>query len=451
MKNKLETGDIKKLLVEFAIPSIIGSTIVMLYTIIDRIFIGQRLGAEALAGVTLTFPFAQLSVAASILIGMGSSVLISIKLGAQKNDEAEEILGTQFLMFLLMCTSIVIIEEVFLIKFLNISGATKDTLEYAVSYARVFIPVIYFQSFTYGLNGVVRAQGLPKLAMKVSAIGAVTNVILDYIFLYILNMGTFGAGLATLLATAFASCFNLNFFIYGKSKIKLLLKNIKIRKDYMLDMLKLGASPSLIQLSNSLVTGIYNNQLKNFGGSPAIAAFGIMTTILSLVIMINIGLSQGMQPIVGFNLGAKIYSRVIKTFKLTFYAGFIISTVLLFIVGVFPGAIVRIFVDDPETIEAGKMALRLGLSVIPLTTGSIIISNFYQAIGDAKRSIIFSILRKIIIIIPALIFLPKLLGINGIWLSRPFSDTASFLIMGIFVMKTLKNMNDFSIIRNSQK
>jgi Na+-driven multidrug efflux pump len=142
---------------------------------------------------------------------------------------------------------------------------------------------------------------------------------------------------------------------------------------------------------------------------------------------------------------------VIKTFKLTFYAGFIISTVLLFIVGVFPGAIVRIFVDDPETIEAGKMALRLGLSVIPLTTGSIIISNFYQAIGDAKRSIIFSILRKIIIIIPALIFLPKLLGINGIWLSRPFSDTASFLIMGIFVMKTLKNMNDFSIIRNSQK
>ena len=219
----------------------------------------------------------------------------------------------------------------------------------------------------------------------------------------------------------------------------------------MLDMLKLGASPSLIQLSNSLVTGIYNNQLKNFGGSPAIAAFGIMTTILSLVIMINIGLSQGMQPIVGFNLGAKIYSRVIKTFKLTFYAGFIISTVLLFIVGVFPGAIVRIFVDDPETIEAGKMALRLGLSVIPLTTGSIIISNFYQAIGDAKRSIIFSILRKIIIIIPALIFLPKLLGINGIWLSRPFSDTASFLIMGIFVMKTLKNMNDFSIIRNSQK
>lgn len=449
MKNKLETGNIKKLLVEFAIPSIIGSTIVMLYTIIDRIFIGQRLGAEALAGVTLTFPFAQLSVAAAILIGMGSSVLISIKLGAQKKDEAEEILGTQFLLFLIMCTFITVTEEIFLLKFLNISGATEETIGYAVSYARVFIPVIYFQALTYGLNGVVRAQGLPKLAMKVSAIGAVTNVILDYIFLYLLDMGTFGAGLATLLATAFSSCFNLYFFIYGKSKIKLLWKNLKIRKEYMLNILKLGASPSLIQLSNSLVTGIYNNQLKNFGGSPAIAAFGVMTTVLSLVIMINIGLSQGMQPIVGFNLGAKNYSRVIKTFKLTFYAGFIISTVLLFIIGFFPKTIVRIFVDDPETIEVGKTALRLGLCVIPITTGSIIISNFYQAIGDAKRSIIFSILRKIIIIIPALIFLPNLLGIKGIWLSRPFSDTASFMIMGIFVIKTLKNMRSFSNEKNT--
>ncbi|WP_319371475.1 MATE family efflux transporter [uncultured Ilyobacter sp.] len=448
MKNKLETGDIKKLLIEFAIPSIIGSTIVMLYTIIDRIFIGQRLGAKALAGVTLTFPFAQLSVAAAILIGMGSSVLISLKLGAQKNDEAEEILGTQFLLFLLMCTFIVVIEEVFLIKFLNISGATKETMEYAVSYARIFIPVIYFQAFTYGLNGVVRAQGLPKLAMKVSAVGAVTNIILDYIFLYPLNMGAFGAGLATLLATAFSSCFNLYFFIYGKSKIKLQMKNLKIRKDYMLSILKLGASPSLIQLSNSLVTGMYNNQLKNFGGSPAIAAFGVMSTILSLVIMINIGLSQGMQPIVGFNLGAKNYSRVIKTFKLTFYAGFMISTVLLIIIGLFPDIIVRMFVNDPETIQVGKAALRLGLCVIPLTTGSIIISNFYQAIGDAKLSIIFSIIRKIIIIIPAIIFLPYVWGINGIWLSRPFSDTASFMIMGVFVMKTLKEMKASSVEKN---
>ena len=449
MKNKLETGDIKKLLMEFAIPSIIGSTIVMLYTIIDRIFIGQRLGAEALAGVTLTFPFAQLSVAAAILIGMGSSVLISIKLGAQKKEEAEEILGTQFLLFLLMCTSITVIEEIFLVKFLSISGATEETMGYAVSYARVFIPVIYFQAFTYGLNGVVRAQGLPKLAMKISAVGAVTNIILDYIFLYPLNMGAFGAGLATLLATAFASCFNLYFFIYGKSKIKLHLKNLKIRKDYMLNILKLGASPSLIQLSNSLVTSIYNNQLKGFGGSPSIAAFGVLTTILSLVIMVNIGLSQGMQPIVGFNLGAKNYSRVIKTFKLTFYAGFIISTALFLLIGVFPGAIVRMFVNDPETIAVGKTALRLGLCVVPLTTGSIIISNFYQAIGDAKRSIIFSILRKILIIIPALIFLPKFWGIKGIWLSRPFSDTISFMIMGIFVMKTLKDMKECSLHKNT--
>lgn len=440
MNNKLGKGDIKKLLIEFAVPSIIGSTIVMLYTIIDRIFIGQRLGSEALAGVTLTFPFAQLSVAGSILIGMGASVLISIKLGEKKKEEAEKILGTQFLLFLLTCTVATVLEEIFLIKFLNITGATKETMGHAVSYARIFIPVIYFQSFTYGLNGVIRAQGLPKMAMKVSAIGAVTNIILDYIFLYPLNMGAFGAGLATLLATAFASSFNLYFFIFGNSQIKLHIKNMKISRQYAGNILKLGASPSIIQLSNSFVTSIYNNQLRTFGGAPSIAAFGVLTTILSLVIMVNIGLSQGMQPIVGFNLGAKNYDRVIKAFRLTFSSGFIISSILFMLILIFPAAIIKIFVNDPKTVEMGKTALRLGLCVIPLTTGSIIMSNFYQAIGDAKKSIIFSILRKIVIIIPSLILLPKLLGINGIWLSRPFSDTISFIIMGIFILKTLKDM-----------
>jgi putative MATE family efflux protein len=445
MKNKLGEGDIKKLLMEFAIPSIIGSTIVMLYTIIDRIFIGQRLGSEALAGVTLTFPFAQLSVAAAILIGMGSSVLISIKLGQDKKEEAEKIFGTQFLLFILSCTFITIVEEIFLVKFLNLTGATKDTIGYAVSYARIFIPVIFFQAFTFGLNGIVRAQGLPKLAMKISAIGAITNIILDYIFLYPLNMGVFGAGLATLLSMAFSASFNLYFFIYGKSEIKLHLKNLKINKNYMINILKLGAAPSLIQLSNSFVTSIYNNQLRTFGGSPSIAAFGVLTTILSLVIMVNIGLSQGMQPIIGFNFGAKNYDRVIKTFKLTFYSGFTISSILFLIIVIFPDSIVKIFVNNPETIKFGRTALRMGLCVIPLTTGSIIISNFYQAIGDAKRAIIFSLLRKIIIIIPSLIFLPKLLGINGIWLSRPFSDTISFIIMAIFILKTLKYMKTSAI------
>lgn len=441
MNQRLGREPIGKLLVEFSIPAIIGSLIVMLYSVIDRIFIGQKLGAVALAGVTLTFPFSQIAVSLGGLIGIGGSTLVAIKLGENKKEDCARITGNQISLFLIVCTFITVLQEVFLVEILGLMGGEGETLSYAVSYGRIFIPVIFFQCFTYGLNGVVRAQGFPKYAMVTSAIGAVLNIALDYLFLFPLNMGVFGAGLATFISSGIAAAFNLRFFLSGRYPLTIRLPHLKLKRNIVLSIVKLGASAGLIQFSNAVVMGMYNSQLNKFAGSDAIAAYGIFMTIHSLIIMVVMGIAQGgMQPIIGYNLGAKNYFRVTETIKLTLIYGVFLSALLMAVVQFFPVPILKIFVDEPSTINIGIIALRFGFSVVPLMMCSIIISGVYQALGEAKIAFIFNFMRKIVIIIPAVIILPKLMGIDGIWLSRPISDTVACFIMLFYLQKTMKDL-----------
>jgi len=441
MNQRLGREPIGKLLVEFSIPAIIGSLIVMLYSVIDRIFIGQKLGAVALAGVTLTFPFSQIAVSLGGLIGIGGSTLVAIKLGKNKKEDCARITGNQISLFLIVCTFITVLQEVFLVEILSLMGGEGETLSYAVSYGRIFIPVIFFQCFTYGLNGVVRAQGFPKYAMVTSAIGAVLNIALDYLFLFPLNMGVFGAGLATFISSGIAAAFNLRFFLSGRYPLTIRLPHLKLKRNIVLSIVKLGASAGLIQFSNAVVMGMYNSQLNRFAGSDAIAAYGIFMTIHSLIIMVVMGIAQGgMQPIIGYNLGAKNYFRVTETIKLTLIYGVFLSALLMAVVQFFPVPILKIFVDEPSTINIGVVALRFGFSVVPLMMCSIIISGVYQALGEAKIAFIFNFMRKIVIIIPAVIILPKLMGIDGIWLSRPISDTVACFIMLFYLQKTMKDL-----------
>ena len=441
MNQRLGREPIGKLLIEFSIPAIIGSLIVMLYSVIDRIFIGQKLGAMALAGVTLTFPFSQIAVSLGGLIGIGGSTLVAIKLGENKKEECARITGNQISLFLIVCTFITIIQETFLVEILSLMGGEGETLAYAVSYGRIFIPVIFFQCFTYGLNGVVRAQGFPKYAMITSAIGAILNILLDYIFLFPLNMGVFGAGLATFISSGIAAAFNLRFFLSGRYPLTIRLPHLKLRKNTVLSIVKLGASAGLIQFSNAVVMGMYNSQLNRFSGSDAIAAYGIFMTVHSLIIMVVMGIAQGgMQPIIGYNLGSQNYSRVREAIKLTLIYGVLLSVFLMVIVQLFPIPILKIFVDEPSTIDIGVIAMRFGFSVVPLMICSIIISGVYQALGEAKTAFIFNFLRKIVIIIPAVVILPRVMGINGIWFSRPLSDTAACFIMLTYLQKTMKEL-----------
>lgn len=441
MNQRLGNDPVGRLLIEFSIPAIIGSLIVMLYTVVDRIFIGQKLGSLALAGVTLTFPFSQIAVSLGGLIGVGGSTLVAIKLGERKVSDCENIAGNQITLFLIACTFITIVQEIFLVDILTLMGAEGETLAYAVSYGRIFIPVIFFQCFTYGLNGVVRATGFPKYAMTTSAIGALLNIILDYIFLYPLDMGVFGAGLATFISSGIAAVFNLRFFLKDKYPLTIRLPHLRLKKSIVYTIVKLGASAGLITFSNAVVMSMYNSQLSKLAGPNAIAAYGIFMTVHSLIIMVIMGMAQGgMQPIIGYNLGAKNYSRVREAIKLTLICGGFMALAMMLIVQFFPVYILKSFVDDPATIHIGITALRLGFSVVPLMIISIIISGVYQALGEAKLAFIFNFMRKIVIIIPSVIILPKILGINGIWISRPFSDSIACVIMLYYFRKTMVDL-----------
>lgn len=441
MNKRFEKDPISKLLIEFSIPAIMGSLIVMLYSVVDKIFIGQKLGAEALAGVTLIYPFSLISISLGGLIGAGGGTLVSIKLGEGKTKECDHITGNQITLFLIACSTITIVQQVFLVDILKSMGGSGDALSYAITYGRIFIPVIFFQCFTYGLNGVVRAHGFPKFAMITSFIGAILNITLDYIFLYPLDMGVFGAGLATFISLAIAAAFNVWFFLSGRYPTKIKPHHLKLKKSHVLSILKLGSSAGLITFSNAIVATVFNWQLNKFSGPNAVAAYGIYMTVHSLIIMMVMGIAQGgMQPIIGYNLGAKNYSRIIEAIKLTLLSTGLLSAVLMGIVQFFPGSILRIFVDDPSTIDIGTNALRLGFSVVPAMIITIVIAGIYQALGEAKTAFSFNFVRKVAMIVPAILILPSLLGINGVWLSRPVSDVISCLIMLFYFRNTMKEL-----------
>lgn len=441
MNKRFEKDPISKLLIEFSIPAIMGSLIVMLYSVVDKIFIGQRLGAEALAGVTLIYPFSLISISLGGLIGAGGGTLVSIKLGEGKTKECNHITGNQITLFLIACSTITIIQQIFLVDILKSMGGSGEALSYAITYGRIFIPVIFFQCFTYGLNGVVRAHGFPKFAMITSFIGAILNIGLDYIFLYPLNMGVFGAGLATFISLAIAATFNVWFFLSGRFPATIKLHHLKLKKSNVLSILKLGSSAGLITFSNAIVATVFNWQLNKFSGPNAVAAYGIYMTVHSLIIMMVMGIAQGgMQPIIGYNLGAKNYSRIIETIKLTLLSTGILSAALMGIVQFFPRRILNIFVDDPSTIDIGTNALRLGFSVVPAMIITIVIAGIYQALGEAKTAFSFNFMRKVAMIVPAILILPSLIGINGVWLSRPVSDVVSCLIMLFYFKNTMKEL-----------
>ena len=441
MNKRFEKDPISKLLIEFSIPAIMGSLIVMLYSVVDKIFIGQRLGAEALAGVTLIYPFSLISISLGGLIGVGGGTLVSIKLGEGKIKECNHITGNQITLFLISCSIITIIQQIFLMDILKSMGGSGEALSYAVTYGRIFIPVIFFQCFTYGLNGVVRAHGFPKFAMTTSFIGAILNIGLDYIFLYPLDMGVFGAGLATFISLAIAATFNVWFFLSRKFPTTIKLHHLKLKKSNVLSILKLGSSAGLITFSNAIVATVFNWQLNKFSGPNAVAAYGIYMTVHSLVIMMILGIAQGgMQPIIGYNLGAKNYSRIIETIKLTLLSTGILSAALMGIVQFFPKRILHIFIDDPSTVEIGTNALRLGFSVVPAMIITIVIAGIYQALGEAKIAFFFNFMRKVAMIVPAILILPSLIGINGVWLTRPVSDVVSCLIMLFYFKNTIKEL-----------
>lgn len=447
MDRTKELGEerIGKLLLKFSIPAIIGMIVNALYNIIDRIFIGQipgGVGELALSGVTVTFPISIIIMAFGMLIGVGSASLISIRLGEQKKQEAEKILGNSFILVIIILVGLAIIIFPFLDSLLVAFGASEKILPYAKEYIQIIIAGGVIQNIGFGLNAAIRSEGNPKIAMLTMLLGAIVNTVLDPIFIFVFDMGVAGAAIATVIAQLASTIWVLYHFTKGNSTLKLKKENFKLDIKIIKSIFAIGMAPFFMQLAASLVQILSNKALLVHGGEFAIGAMGVISSVAMMCLMPVFGINQGSQPIIGYNYGAKNYGRVKKAWKLAVIAAVLVTTTGFLVVELAAPSIIKIFNSNPDLVRIGTHGIRIYLSVLPVIGFQVISSNYFQAVGKAKISMFLSLCRQVIVLIPLVVILPPIFGLDGVWISGPASDAIASIITLYFVMKELKFLKE---------
>ena len=433
---------ISKLLLKFSIPAIIGMLVNALYNIVDRIFIGNGVGTLGIAGISIGFPIMIVIMACGMLIGIGANSLISIKLGEQKKDEAELIMGNAFILLIGISVVISSIGLLFIEPLLKAFGASKDVLPYAKQYMRVILWGTTFQSIGFGMNNFIRAEGNPKIAMLTMLIGAVLNTILDPIFIFVFKWGMQGAAFATIISQAVSAAWVLYHFLGGRSTLKLRVKNIKLQISTVTQILALGAAPFAMQLAAGLLNVVMNKTLRAYSGDVAISSMGVVTSIYTLILMPVFGVNQGVQPIIGFNYGARKYDRVKEALKLGILGATFIVTLGFIMTRLVPVQLVSLFnKDDAELIDIGTRALKYYLLFLPIIGFQIISANYFQAIGKPRQAALLSLSRQVLILIPSIIILPKFFGLNGVMFAGPVADGISSVVTGLWILAELRQLS----------
>lgn len=405
-----------------------------LYNIVDRIFIGQGVGAFAISGLAITFPVTILASALGMLVGVGAASRISISLGEKKKHTAEQILGNSLLLLILLNAFAMTGFYIFLDEILIAFGATENTLPYGRDYLRIVLAGNIFTSLCYSFNNMMRASGYPRKAMITMLIGAVLNIILDPIFIFVFRMGIGGVAWATVISMFTGTLFVMHHFMQESSLIRLRKEHIGLNREIVLAIVSIGLSPFLMQVAASGVAVLMNTSLLKYGGDLSVGAFGILNSMALFIVMFVVGLNQGTQPIIGYNYGAKMFERV----KDTFYYTVKIATVITgmgFVVGMFfPRFFAAAFTDDQQLLDIAENGIRISLMAFPLVGFQIVAGSFFQSIGQAKKAIIQSLSRQIIFLIPGLLILPRLFGLNGVWVAMPISDfLASMLSLYLLI------------------
>lgn len=449
-QNVIGEEKISKLLMQFSIPAIIGMMVNTLYNIIDRMYIGNipEVGSLALTGVGITLPIMTIILAFGMLVGMGTSARISLKLGQHKKDEAEHHLGNAFILILILSALITVIGLVFMRPILTLFGTSADTEIYASQYMQIIFIGTIFNMLSFGLNHSIRSDGNPKIAMFSMLIGAGINIILDPIFIFMFGLGVRGAAIATVISQIASTIWILYYFTKGKSNIKITRHSMRLQKTIVLSIFSIGMSPFVMQLANSMVQVLANNALKMYGGDLAIGAMTIVNSVSMIFMMPLFGLNQGSQPIVGFNYGAKKYHRVKEAVKYAVVVGTIIVTVGWLVIQLAPDMLIRIFNNDPKLAEMARSGLKIFLFMLPVLGFQVISSNFYLAIGKAKTSMFLSLLRQVLLLIPCLIILPRIgdLGLTGVWLAGPVADGLASIITGVIFFNSVRKLKDKEVL-----
>lgn len=435
----LGTESIGRLLMQYAVPAIIAMTASSLYNMVDSIFIGQGVGTMAISGLALTFPLMNLSAAFGSLVGVGASTLISVRLGQKDYDTAQRVLGNVFVLNILLGMVFMIVMLAFLEPILYFFGGSDQTVGYAREYMQIILLGNIITHLYLGLNAVLRSSGHPQKAMYATVGTVIINTILDPLFIYGFGWGIRGAAIATVLAQLLALAWQFKLFGNKDELLHFHRGIFRLKRKIVFDSLAIGMSPFLMNLAACFIVILINQGLKRHGGDLAIGAYGIVNRLVFIVVMIVMGLNQGMQPIAGYNFGARQYERVNKVLKLTIiYATGVTS--LGFLVGMLvPDVVVSIFTSDTELIGLSANGLRIVVMFFPIIGFQMVTSNFFQSIGMAGKAIFLSLTRQMLILLPCLLILPQFFGVEGVWYSMPVSDLlASLIALMMLVMQFRK-------------
>ena len=432
---ELGTEPVGKLLKKYALPAIIAMAASSIYNMVDSIFIGQGCGPMAISGLALTFPLMNLSAAFGTLVGVGAATLTSVLLGQKNYDTAKRVLSNVFILNVLIGLVFTAVSVGFLNPILRFFGASDQTLPYARSY---MMPILLGNIIThlyFGLNSIVRVSGHPQKAMAATLLTVGINTLLDPLFIFVFKMGIQGAAIATILSQSIALVWILRILCDKRELLHFSRDTFSVDWGIARRSMSIGLAPFLMNVASCFVVIFINNQFKHYGGDLAIGAYGIVNRLVFIFLMIVMGFTQGMQPIAGYNYGARQYDRVMRVFHLTVLCSCVVTSVC-FVVGVFfPRTAASLFTQDEQLISMAAHGFTIDVLLFLIIGRQIVISNFFQSLGLARKAIFLSLTRQLLFLLPFLALLPRWFGTDGVWYSMPASDLAALIVSEVMLLR----------------
>ena len=440
---ELGTKPVGRLLTQYALPAIIAMTASSLYNMVDSIFIGQGVGALAISGLAVTFPFMNLSAAFGAGVGIGSSSYLSVKLGQKDYSTAQRILGNNITLNIIIGLVFSVVSLVFLDPILYFFGASEQTIPYAREYMIIILLGNIITHLYFGMNAVLRAASKPRQAMYTTIFTVVLNSILDPLFIYTFDMGIRGAAVATILSQTVALVWQARLFSDKNELLHLKRGIYRLDNKIVKNILGIGISPFAMNATACLVAIFVNQRLLEYGGDLAVGAYGIANRVAFIFVMINMGVNQGMQPIAGYNYGAQKYDRLMRVLTLAMIAGTCVTTSGFLVAEFMPHLCVRLFTNDAVLTELSVNGIRLMMAAMPIVGYQMVVTNFFQSIGKAKISIFLSLSRQLLFLVPLLGILPLFFGITGVWIAMPISDTFSAIFALVMMVRYMRMFKKF--------
>ncbi len=437
---ELGTEKVGTLLRRYAIPAVIAMTASSLYNMVDAIFIGQGVGALAISGLAVTFPFMNLGAAFGTLVGVGGATLTSVLLGQKNYGMAKKVLGNVVVMSIIVSILFSVFSLIFIDPILYFFGASENTIKYARDYMTIILSGSIFSSIYFALNALLRSSGHPKKAMMATIFTVILNATLDPIFIFSFGWGIRGAAIATIISQVVSLIWIISIFSKKDALLHFEKGIFKLDKRIVKDSLSIGLAPFSMNFVSCFIVILINLQFRKYGGDLAIGAYGIVNRVSFVIVMVVMGLNQGMQPIAGYNYGAKQYDRVLKVLKLTMMYATVVTTIGFLMSLLIPDIVVSAFTRDKELISLASRGLRIALMVFPIVGFQMVVSNFFQSLGLAKRAIFLSLSRQLLFLLPGLVILPPLMGVSGVWYSFPISDIIATVVSATMLINFSKKI-----------